>query len=126
MTVNVVNVTIQADGAPGDLLPPEGNYVFTPSGVEWPDSGANPIVPEVIHGSLVGNTGVNPPIAIATVELVASDNFSAGTLLWDVIINLRGLPTVNVADVAVNFSQGATQNVWTILQAAGWTPVEQP
>ena len=118
MTVNVVNVTVAADNSPADLATAEGNAVAVPSGVEWPDTSGNPIVPMVVHGYLVNGT--------CTLQLVASDNFSAGVLTWDFIINIRGLPTVNVPGVAVNFASGATQNVWTILSAAGWTPPPQP
>lgn len=126
MTVNVVNVTIQVDGSPADPSPPEGNYVFTPSGVMWPDTSSNPVVPMVVHGTLVGNVSVSPPISVATVQLVASDNFTAGVLTWDVIINVRGEPTVMVANVPVNFASGANQSIWSILQSAGWTPQPEP
>lgn len=123
---NVVNVTIQVDGAPGDPSAPEGNYVFTPSGVMWPDTSSNPIVPMVVHGQMIANPTANPPNCLATVELVASDNFAASVLTWDVIINVRGMPTINVPNVPVNFSNGANQNIWTILQAAGWSPLSEP
>src|SRR5215469_12490791 len=120
MSLNVVNVVVAADNSPADQSGTfaEGNVVAIPSGTEWPDTSGNPIVPAVVHGFLASGT--------CTIELVASDNFSAGVLLWDFIINIRGLPTVNVSDVAVNFSGGATQNVWTILSAAGWTPTPSP
>ena len=118
MTVNTVNVVVAADVSPADLATAEGNALAVPSGTEWPDTSNNPIVPMVVHGTLVSGT--------CTLQLVASDNFSAGVLTWDFIINIRGLPTVNVASVPVNFASGATQNVWTILTAAGWKPVSQP
>ena len=114
MTINVVNVVVAADASPADLAPAEGNVVAVPSGTEWPDTNNEPIVPMVVHGTLTAGT--------CTIVLVASDNYAAGVLAWDLIINIRGLPTVNVSDVVVNFSNGATQNVWTILAAAGWTP----
>ena len=57
---------------------------------------------------------------------IASDNFAAGVLTWDVIINVRGLPTVNMAAVPINFALGANQNIWTILSAAGWAPIVTP
>lgn len=126
MTASMVTVSIQVDGAPGDTLPPEGNYVFSPSGVLWPDTSGNAVAPQLQHGVLMPNTAVSPPVATASVQLVASDNFTAGVLTWDVIINVRGMPTVNVQAVPVNFASGANQNIWTILQAAGWTPVQVP
>lgn len=118
MTVNVVNVIVAADSSPADLATAEGNAIAVPSGTEWPDTNDNPIVPMVVHGTLTNGT--------CTLVLVASDNFGAGVLNWDFIINLRGLPTVNVPGVPVNFSNGATQSVWDILTAAGWTPATQP
>jgi hypothetical protein len=120
MSLNVVNVTVAADNSPADQAGTyaEGNVVAVPAGTEWPDTSGNAIVPAVVHGFLVNGT--------CTIELVASDNFGAGVLLWDFIINIRGMPTVNVSDAAVNFSSGANQNVWTILAAAGWTPPPSP
>ena len=118
MTVNVVNVTVAADASPVDAATAEGNVVAVPSGAMWPDGNNVPIVPEVVHGTLVAGT--------CTLQLVASDNFAAGVLSWDIIINIRGLPTVNVAGCVINFANGATQSVWTILTAAGWTPPSVP
>jgi hypothetical protein len=114
MSLNTVNVVIAADVSPADLATAEGNAIAVPTGTEWPDTSQNPIVPAVVHGTLESGT--------TTLVLVASDNFSAGVLTWDFIINIRGIPTVNVPGVVVNFSNGATQNVWTLLSAAGWTP----
>lgn len=121
MTLSVVNVVVAADNSPADLAVAEGNVVVVPSGTEWPDTSGNPIVPMVVHGTLGdGLNGGTPGECI--VRLVSSDNFTAGVLTWDFIINIRGLATINVPSVPVNFAQGATQNVWTILAAAGWTP----
>jgi len=127
MTVNVVAVTVGADVSPADPsnVHAEGNVVAVPSGAMWPDTSNNPIVPMVVHGTLGdGLNGASPGQCI--IELVASDSFAAGVLTWDIIINIRGLPTVNVPGVVVNFANGASQNVWTILQAAGWVPFSQP
>lgn len=119
MTFNVVNVVVAADASPADVgVFAEGNVVAVPSGAMWPDTNNVPIVPMVVHGTLVSGT--------CTLGLVASDNFAAGVLTWDIIINIRGLPTVNVASCVINFASGATQSVWTILTAAGWTPPSVP
>jgi hypothetical protein len=117
--LNVVSVTVAADSSPTGLVAAEGNVVAVPDGAQWPDAGNNPIVPMVVHGTL--NDGSAGPGA-CTLTLIASDNFTAGVLNWDFIINIRGLATVKVMNVPVNFSSGASQNVWTILAAAGWTP----
>jgi hypothetical protein len=120
MSLTVVNVTVAADASPADPAGvfAEGNVVAVPSGAQWPDTNSNPIVPMVVHGTLVNGT--------CTIALVASDNFTAGVLTWDFIINIRGLPTVNVPGVQVIYANGASQNVWGILTAAGWTPTPQP
>ena len=125
MTFTTVLVTVAADVSPADPVAAEGNVIAVPSGVMWPDTSDNPIVPMVVHGNLGdGNNGGGAGETI--IELVASDNFTAGVLTWDLIINIRGLPTVNVPGVPVNYSNGARQNVWPILAATGWTPPIQP
>jgi hypothetical protein len=120
VTYNLVTVNITATASPADTLTPEGIYIFSPNGTEWPGTvGSLPIVPQVQTGHLVNGTG--------SVSLVASDNFSSSTILtWDIIINIRALPTVNFAGAQVNFASGATQSVWDILSAAGWVPISQP
>lgn len=125
MTYNVVSVTVGASTSPVDIAKAEGNVVAVPAGTQWPDTSNDPIIPAVVHGTLGdGLNGAQPGECI--LQLVASDNFAAGVLAWDFIINLRGFPTVSVSDVPVNFSSGASQNVWTILAAAGWTPPSMP
>jgi hypothetical protein len=114
MTVNVVSVVVAADSSPADAAPAEGHVVAIPTGVQWPDTSNNPIVPMVVQGTLANGT--------VTLQLVASDNFAPGVLTWTFNINIRGLKTVTASDVPVNFSLGATQNVWPILAAAGWNP----
>ncbi len=114
MSLNTVTVTVAAQAGPSDTAP-EGNFVFSPNGTMWPTSaGQLPIVPYIQHGSLVNGT--------ASVVLVASDNFAANVLNWDVIINIRGLPTVVVSALPVLFSLGASQSIWDILVANAWTP----
>lgn len=112
-----VNIAVQA--APTDTVPAEGNYVFSPNGVLWPGTaGSLPIAPEVQHGFLVSGT--------ASVKLVASDNFSVGVLNWDVIINVRGMPTINVPALTINYATGSSQSIWDILNSAGYIFTIQP
>lgn len=122
MTVNTVLVTVAASSSPADVAVAEGYVVAVPSGTEWPDASGNPVVPMVVHGSF--GDGLNGAGAgECIIRLAASDSYATGVLTWNFIINIRGLPTVNVADVPVNFANGASQNVWAALAAAGWTPV---
>jgi hypothetical protein len=116
---NIVNVNVTADVAPSGAGA-EGNIVAVPSGTMWPDAGGNPIVPMVVHGTL-GDASLNIP-GECQIPLVASDNYAVNVLTWDLIINIRGFPTINVPRVPVNFASGATQNVWTILATMGWVP----
>lgn len=119
MTINMVTVTVAATASPVDVSSVEGNFVFVPNGYLYPLApGTQPIVPMIQKGFLTGGT--------ASVQLVASDNFPAQVLSWDIIINIRGLPTINQADVPVLFASGASQSVWDILLANGWLPVQQP
>jgi len=112
--LNVVTVTVGTVGSPSDASLPEGNFVFVPSGLQWPAAGNVPVVPMVVTGTLTLGTG--------TAALVASDNFPAGVLTWNVVINIRGLPTIHANDLAVNFSVGPAQNVFDILTLNGWLP----
>jgi hypothetical protein len=119
MTINVVTVVVAATASPVDVSSAEGHFVFVPNGYMYPMvPGTLPIVPMIQKGTLVNGT--------ASVQLVASDNFAAQVLAWDVIINIRGLPTINQPDMPVLFAAGATQSVWDILLANGWLPVQQP
>jgi hypothetical protein len=113
MSLNLVTVTISATPSPVDEDPVEGHATFIPDGTRW--GAGDPVVPELQHVVLSNST--------ASVTLVASDNFAAGVLNWDININIRGLPTVNVGGVPVNFASGATQDVWAILQTFGWIPL---
>lgn len=118
MSLTLASVTIAVQGGPLDASDPEGNYVFSPNGTLWPaTSGALPIDPSIHTGSLVSGT--------ATVQLVASDNFAAGVLSWDVHINVRGLPTVSFPALPILYMSGANQSIWDILQLNGWTPTPQ-
>lgn len=119
MTYNLVTVVVAAQSSPIDAVPPEGRFVFSPNGVMWPGTlGSLPIIPDIQQGTLTLGT--------ASVQLVASDNFALGVLYWDVIINIRGLPTVNASAITVNYATGASQSIWDILSAAGYSLVYQP
>jgi hypothetical protein len=118
MSLNLVTVTVAVQGGPSDATPPEGNFVFSPNGTMWPlTAGALPIDPAIQTGTLTLGT--------ASVQLVASDNFATGVLYWDVIINVRGLPTVNFPALPIIFATGASQSIWDILQLNGWIPTSQ-
>jgi hypothetical protein len=119
MSLNLVTVSITVQGSPIDTVSQEGNFVFSPNGVLWPGTpGSFPIDPAIQHGFLTGGT--------ASVQLVASDDFSAGVLTWDCIMNIRGLPTIHAYGLIINYATGATQSIWDILSSNGFGLTNQP
>lgn len=117
MTLNLVTVAMTSVNSPADTTVTEGHYCFVPSGLQWPSTdGMSAVVPSIVQG---------PFSTSFSVQLVASDNFTTGVLTWNVLINIRGIPTINVPDVPIYFTDGANQNIYTILTAnVGWTPVQ--
>lgn len=119
MTNNLVTVNAQfTDGGSGFG---QGNFLFVASG-SLMSSSLVAIVTPVVFGSLdsLGRLW-NGVTAGSGVALTASDNFGAGDLTWNVTLDVRGVPHIYVEDVVVNFSNGASQGLFTLLTAAGWT-----
>lgn len=110
MANNLVHVTAQfTDGTHAG----EGNYQFIATG-SLAESDTVALVSPVIMGSLDSAGSL-------AVDLLASDDFFAGQLTWHVIVRVRGMPEIDVSDVVVNFVDGATQGLFGILEANGWT-----
>jgi hypothetical protein len=119
MSLNLVTVVIAIQGSPIDTVSQEGNYVFSPNGNLWPGTpGTLPIDPAVQQGHLTSGT--------ASVQLVASDDFAAGVLTWDCILNIRGMPTIHAYGLIINYATGSTQSIWDILSSNGVDLVNQP
>jgi len=125
MALNMVTVTIAIQVGPNDSSA-EGTFIFSPNGVLWDGTpGDTPIVPAIQQGHLSNGTG--------SVQLVASDNFSTGVLNWDVIINIRGMPTINFPALPILYTitvggvptATPNQSIWDILLTNGWSPVTQ-
>jgi hypothetical protein len=93
----------------------QGNYLFAATGTLMSDANVAIVTP-VLSGVLDSSGNMS-------VSLLASDNFSPGELTWNCFITVRGLSDVNVQGFAVNFSLGASQNLFTILKASGWNPL---
>ena len=111
MTTNTVTVTA-AFGAGA-----EGHWLFAASGTLMDDTNVAIVTP-VVSGSLApGGTG------LLSAVLLASDNFGAGELYWNIFMEIRGLSEVNFQDFTLNFALGASQNLFTVLRASGWTPL---
>jgi hypothetical protein len=92
----------------------EGNYLFAASGTLMSDTNVAIVTP-VVEGVLDSSGNLSA-------SLLASDNFGAGELTWNLFASVRGMSDISVQGFAVNFSLGASQNLFTILEASGWTP----
>lgn len=108
-----------------------GNFEFVASGTLMSSSSIAIVYPFIDGqldslGSLSLPTGtvgtVGTGAANSGVSLLASDNFGAGELYYNIKILVQGLATINAQDIPVNFALGASQGLFTILEAAGWTP----
>ena len=93
----------------------EGNFLFVATGTLVSDANAGIILP-VVNGVLDSSGNLSA-------SLVASDNYGLGELTWNVFITVRGMSPIEVYDVVINFSAGASQNLFAILEANGWTPL---
>lgn len=115
MALNLVTVTatFQSDQTP------EGNYTFVPTGMSVDLASHVMIVPMVKQGAI-------PPNGLLSVPIVASDNFAADVLNWNIRLIVRGAKNVYARYVAINYSNGPTQDLWVILSNAGWTPAVTP
>jgi hypothetical protein len=121
MSANQVTLNATFVGGPNDKV--EGSFAFSPSGSLYDPTSNSYVAAQVQQGLLA-----NPTLGQATlsVTLLASDNYAAGVLTWDVHIRARSIPEIQVANLTVNFAAGATQNLFTVLLANGWTPVVIP
>lgn len=128
-------VTVQAQWAAstptGGNTFSNGNFEFVAAGLLMRSSAVAIVYPIVLGqldslGALSVPTGNPGSVGIGApnsgVALLASDNFAAGELAYDIVIRVQGVPDIHAQDVPVNFALGATQGLFTILQAAGWTP----
>src|SRR5690348_15352431 len=93
----------------------EGTFLFVATGTLISDANAG-IVQPVINGILDSSGNLSA-------SLVASDNYGTGELTWNVFVTVRGISPIEWTDVVINFAAGATQNLFTILKANGWTPL---
>jgi hypothetical protein len=109
MTTNTVTVTASFGALTG-----MGDWLFAASGTLMSDANVAIVTP-VVNGSLDATGSLSA-------VLLASDNFSEGELQWNAFIRIQGLPHIHAVGFDVKFSLGATQNLFTVLEAGGWTP----
>lgn len=99
----------------------EGNFLFDADGdlVQDPSTA---IVTPVVRGSLDSQGRLwDGKTQGSGVSLLASDNFLDGQLTWHILLRIQGWGTADVADVPVNFTLGASQGIFGVLEAAGWS-----
>ena len=138
MSDNFVTVTAQWDD--GNPLTPSGsgNYEIVATGLLM-ESSAVAIVTPIILGQLdsLGSfslLGISSPLAYQNpnvepntgIPLLASDNFAEGEFLWNFKVVLQGAANIISSNVQINYALGATQGLFSILEAAGWTPTVPP
>jgi hypothetical protein len=110
-----------------------GNFQFVASG-SLMDSPSVALVFPYISGQLdslgalslpsgsVGSVGTGAPNS--GISLLASDNFGSTApwiLSYNVKIVVQGMETISVDNVPILYSNGASQSIFTLLEAAGWT-----
>jgi hypothetical protein len=105
---NIVTITA-AFGSSG-----QGDYLFAASGTLMTSSDVAIVTP-VVNGVLDSSGNLSA-------ALLASDNFGAGELNWNCFVRVQGLPIIHVVGFPVNYDDGASQNLFTVLAAAGWAP----
>lgn len=124
MTDTYVTVTAQwTDGT----SPAEGNFQFAASGALMDSAGVAVVTP-VIYGELdtTGAISLEGQAAGSGVQLLASDNFGSDAagdpeLTWNVKVQVQGMTEIIATDIPVNYASGASQGLFSILEAAGWT-----
>jgi len=92
----------------------QGSFLFAATGSLVSDSNVAIVTP-TINGRLDSSGNL-------TAVLLASDNFGLHELTWNCFISVKGMSDIFVQGFAVNFALGASQNLFTILEASGWTP----
>lgn len=92
----------------------EGTFLFAAVGTLMDSSDlaiVTPVVQDVLD--LNGNLSAT---------LLASDNYAPGSLNWSCFVSVRGVSQIHVIGFPVDYALGASQNLYQILAAVGWTP----
>ena len=100
-----------------------GNFEFIASG-QLMDSPSIAIVTPIIQGDIdsVGSLSLPGTTPGSGIALMASDNFGTGEFLWNVKVRVSPGFDIDMNGLEINFSDGPTQGLFGIIQAAGWTP----
>lgn len=126
MTVELVTVTAQWDDGISSNGYGSGNFMMVASG-HLISASQVAIVTPYIDGQLdsLGSLSLEGTTAGSGIPLLASDSpgFAAGALTWNFKIIVQGMPQIIANDIPVYYALGATQNLITILEAGGWTPI---
>jgi hypothetical protein len=125
-------VTVSAQWTDGTNFA-EGAFQFIASG-QLMESTSIAIVTPTIQGQLdeQGSLSVrhlSSPLNLMNsaaamnsgIPMLASDNFGSGELTWDFRLQVQGITSIFVTDVVLDYSLGASQGLFGILEAAGWS-----
>jgi hypothetical protein len=138
LSENFVQVFAQFDD--GNPLTPSGsgNFEIIASGY-LQESSYVAVVTPIILGQLdsegaFSQLGISSPVSYQNpnaapnsgIPLLASDNFGPGEFNWNFKIVIQGAPNVIASNVPVNYALGSQQGLFSILQAAGWSPTVPP
>ena len=131
MTDNFVTLEGQWSDTAGDYA--SGNYQVIATGT-LADSSYVGLSIAVIMGQLdslgsLSPLGISSPASMynssatpnSGISILASDNFASGSLTYDFKLVIAGVENIIASNVAVNYSSGATQGIYGVLEAAGWT-----
>jgi hypothetical protein len=89
-----------------------GNYLVYPTGTLVASGGVAVDIPAA-DGTL-DDTGS------FSVDLVASDDYTAGVLNWSFKIIVAGMTNIIADDIPILYSNGADQGLFEALDYAGW------
>jgi hypothetical protein len=113
------NVAVKAQWTDGTTFG-EGNFQFVASG-DLMDDAQTSLTTPIVRGQLDSTGSLWDGVTVGSgVSLLASSNFAVGYLTWNVYVQVRGEPVIEVNDVVVDYTLGATQGLFSILETAGW------
>jgi hypothetical protein len=111
-----------------------GNFEMMASG-QLQESSFIALVTPVILGQLdslgsLSPLGISSPSSMYNqnaspntgIPVLASDNYGAGELLWDIKCIIGGADNIIASQIAINYNSGSVQGLFAILTASGWTP----
>jgi hypothetical protein len=123
MSSNIVTVNVAMIDQAG--YPGQGHWLFAATGSLMTSSFVAIVAP-VVDGNIDSNgqmAWINEAgNSVEGAAILASDNYAAGDLYWNFFGRFAGMAAIHVTNMTINFANGASQNLFTILAANGWVP----